>query len=138
MNTIRECFLAPAHAGRLPAAASGRADSASAGAVVEVDLTVNAGTIGAAAFRAYGPPATVAAADWVCGWAAGRTLAAARGLSVQALAQALALPAGQRECALVVLDALAAACSQVEAADAEVCAHTSCDPKTREKTAETT
>lgn len=96
------------------ATVTGRADTPATDAVCEIYLTVDATRIVVMRFAVYGPPVVVACADWLCEAASGRTIAAARGLSPQDLQQALALSAQQRYGALLALDALDNALSQLQ------------------------
>lgn len=104
-------FAAPAHAGRLRQSGcrTGRARTPGSDAVLELDLCLDADRISAAAFRVHGCPAAVAAADWACEWAMGKTPAQARGLDACLVEKALGLPAEKRYCGLLAADALAAA-----------------------------
>lgn len=117
----RERFLAPAHAvaGRQGWQAVGSADTPAADAVCEIYLTIDAAAepvrIGDAAFALYGPPVAIACADWLCSQLAGRTIAAARGLSVQDMQTALALTPEARYAGLLALDALDDALANLEA-----------------------
>ncbi|MDN5939437.1 MAG: iron-sulfur cluster assembly scaffold protein [Salinisphaera sp.] len=108
---LRARFLRARHAGRLdgPGLCSGRASADAGDAMVEVDLRVANGEIIASAFRAYGCPATIAVADWVCEALVGRTIAAAGSINTRVVEQASGLPAAKRDCAVVVLDAVVTA-----------------------------
>lgn len=106
---VQTRFLEAVRAGRLQekGVRTGRSEAGAGDAVVELDLAVAGGHITAASFRAFGCPATIAAADWVCEWLPGRTMDAARGLSVEEVEQGLALAASRRLAAVVVLEAMA-------------------------------
>jgi len=109
-------FLQPrfAQLGSKPATIVGRADTPAADAVCDMHLTLDGQRIVAIRFAVYGPPVAVACADWLCETATGRTIDAARGLSIQDMEQALALTPEQRYGALLALDALANALSQFD------------------------
>jgi nitrogen fixation NifU-like protein len=88
---------------------SGRSGALKRGALVELWLRVEGERIEEARFEAFGCPATVAAASWLCQWLPGRTLAQALALDGLTIAQALEIDAARRGVALVVEDALKAA-----------------------------
>lgn len=103
-------FAAPRHAAKLAqATATGNAQSPGGELVLELDVRVAAQTVVEAAFRAYGCPATVAAADWLCERIANEDVAAAGAVEPQAIEAALELAPAQRVCCLVAVDALGAA-----------------------------
>lgn len=102
-------FTEPRHAGALGEAATGRAQSPGGELVLELDVRVAAQTVVEAAFRAYGCPATVAAADWLCERIGNEDVAAAGAVEPQAIEAALELAPEQRVCCLVAVDALGAA-----------------------------
>jgi len=92
----------------------GEADTPGSDAVVRLEIALDGNHhIERAAFRAYGCPACIAAASWLCAHVEGRTLAQARCLTVTEIERALELPADKRHCVLLALDALAAALEQV-------------------------
>lgn len=109
-DTVRERFLAPAHAGPLPRGArvlEGRA-TAAAGVSLALFLELDAAgeTVENVVFRAQGCPSCVAAADWTCEWLRGRTLEEARGLTAVAIEEGAGLAPEKRDCGLLVEDAL--------------------------------
>lgn len=110
-------FLCPQFAlgGAVAGALVGRADTPAADAVCELQLGLDEAGIVDMRFAVYGPPIAVACADWLCETATGRTIGAVRGLSIQDVVQALALAPEQRYGALLALDALADALSQLQA-----------------------
>ena len=95
----------------------GEADTPGADALCRLYLQTGAAAgeanestrIARAAFAAFGPPMVIACADWACEWLGERTIADARGLSVQDFEAALALSPSDRYAALLVIDALASA-----------------------------
>jgi len=101
-------FRAAGHRGRLSGegVVSGLAGSRRQGRAVALDLRLAQGTIVEARFRAYGCPATIAAADLVCERSTGGTAAEALALPVAEIEAALALTPARRGCILVVQDAL--------------------------------
>ena len=104
-------FLAPAHAvtGRRDWQAMGAAGTPAADASCEIYLALDQQRIVEAAFALYGPPVAIVCADWLCEQLAGRTIAAARGLSSKDVYAALALAPAERYAAVLVIDALAKA-----------------------------
>ena len=87
----------------------GQATTPGAAARLGLSLALREGRVYRARFVARGCPATLAVADWVCEWVAERTPDEALDLNVDAVEQALALPASKRHCVLLVQDALAEA-----------------------------
>ena|SRR5699024_5600313 len=108
-------FLRPqfALAETAPTMLVGRADTPAADAVCALYLVLDDAGIVDLRFAVYGPPVAVACADWLCEAATGRTIDAARGLSIQDIERALALTPEQRYGALLALDALTNALSQL-------------------------
>lgn len=107
---VRQRFMSPGHAGTLePGVTTGRGESPGADLLLELDVRIQAGNIVAAAFRAHGCPATVAAADWLCERVTGESLGVAGRLTAQDIEAALELAPEKRVCCLVAIDALGAA-----------------------------
>ncbi|MDT0634366.1 iron-sulfur cluster assembly scaffold protein [Spectribacter hydrogenooxidans] len=90
-----------------PGAIPGRAETPDA--YVALWLWLDHDRVREAAFRVRGCPVTVAAADYVCERVRNRTRAAARGLTVAEMEQALSSPPERRGALLVVSDALTSA-----------------------------
>ncbi|WP_084594086.1 iron-sulfur cluster assembly scaffold protein [Arhodomonas aquaeolei] len=111
-------FAAPAHAGRPDGTGwlSGEAGRVPAGVTVRIWLRGDtAGGVTAARFEAFGDPAVIAAADWLCDEIAGRPLTELGGLTARRISEALAIPAAHMDGTLVVEDALAAAAERLAA-----------------------
>lgn len=106
---VAELFAMPRHGGR-PGSKQGyrhgAGGSVTGGSLIELWLAQQGGRFVDARFEAFGCPATVACAEWLCRWLSGRDLAAAASLNGMALAEALMLPAAKRTVALVAEDAL--------------------------------
>ena len=104
-------FRMASHQGRLvgEGVVTGQAGSLRQGRAVALDLRLADGTVVEARFRAYGCPATIAAADLVCERSAGLPAAEAAALPVAGLEAELGLTPARRGCILVVQDALRAA-----------------------------
>lgn len=118
-------FCAPEHVGTLAGADvfAGRAQAAGGDLVLEMTMRVCGDSIQAAAFRVHGCPASVAVADWVCAWLAGKTTEQARALTTREIETALELAPEKRVCCLMALDALGVALSgnvTVDRADSAV------------------
>ncbi|MEM7377863.1 MAG: iron-sulfur cluster assembly scaffold protein [Pseudomonadota bacterium] len=86
----------------------GSSGARAAGALVEMHLVLQGDGTLQARFRAYGDPATIAAADWVCEQADGATWPVTPP-TVRAVSRALALPASRQHAAQHAVDALRAA-----------------------------
>ncbi len=106
-------FSAPGHAGELADAAVGEAGTPASRARLRLYLRVTDGVIAEARFKAYGCVSTIAAGDWVADWASGKTLAEARGLTAEQIAQVLVLAPIKRHCAVLAEDALRAALDKI-------------------------
>lgn len=108
---LMERFRTPRFAGELAAAAGvahGRAGSRRDGADVLWSLRCKAGRVTEARFRAYGPPALIAACDWQAEQLAGADVEALQVPWALAAVEALALPAEALDVLLVAEDALRA------------------------------
>ncbi len=116
-EAVHRRFFAPAHwlDTLRPGGISGRAETPDA--CVALWLWFERDRVREAAFRVRGCPVAVAAADYVCERVQDRTQAAARGLTIGEMEQALSSPPARRSALLVVNDALMAAldCQTVEA-----------------------
>ena len=101
-------FFQPRHAGTLNGAGvrRGRAGSRAAGAEVEWSLRFAGGRVAEARFRAFGPPALIAACDWRAEQLAGADVQALRAGWALVAARALALPPEALGTLLVAEDAL--------------------------------
>ena len=113
-EALMDHFLRPRHVGRLDAdsagVGSGTAGTAETGGVLRIQLQVDAGgQVTDSCFKAYGPPALIAAGSWLAEAIRGGTLAQAEALGHPAVVSALALPPAQVYCALLAEDAMRAA-----------------------------
>jgi|GEM_PF-3863660 len=97
-------FLQPTFVQRQAAAQVGRAGSRLAGAQIEIHINVDAGLV-QAGFKAYGCPATVAAADLLAEQLTG-TDPAAHKPDRHALINALALSPSRQHCAALAIEAM--------------------------------
>jgi len=115
----RRRFLAPQHGVDDQQAwqALGTADTPAADALCELYLQVDGDIITAAGFALYGPPIAVACADWLCEALHNRTIETAHCLSMHDLQTALALAPQERYGAMLVLDALLDAITNLEASE---------------------
>jgi nitrogen fixation NifU-like protein len=105
-------FRQPRHAGEWPedaAVSTGTADTPGSKAVLRLQLRCRDREVEAARFLAYGCPSTIAAGSWLCDWLQGRRVEEAARLTAMEVAEALALPASRRHCAVLAVDALKAA-----------------------------
>lgn len=95
-ETLWRHFRQPCNVGDLPpdilGLCSGEAGSLEQGELIRFQLQRVGETIEDARFRAYGGPATIAAASWLAGWLPGRTVAEALSVDDGAIVQALDLP----------------------------------------------
>lgn len=109
-------FRAPAFAlpvGEEPAVAVGVSGARAAGSLVEIHLRRDAGGAVVARFRAYGDPATIAAADWVCSCVDGQPLGAGVP-DVPAVISALSLPGRRTHAAANAVAALKSALNTLD------------------------
>jgi NifU-like protein involved in Fe-S cluster formation len=106
-------FRTANHRGRLAGddVVTGRAGELRQGRAVAVDLRLSQGTVIEARFRAYGCPATIAAADLLCERSEGQLTGKALEIPVAGLERELGLTAERRGCILIAQDALRAALS---------------------------
>lgn len=109
-------FLSPKYAanGEMSHAFAGRASTPAADAVCELYINVDDERIVDMRFALYGPPVAVVCADWLCEYATGRTIKCVCGLSSQDMHAALALAPEERFGAILALDALTNAMTQME------------------------
>ena len=115
-SQVLELFAAPRHAGR-PGAGRyryGVGGAVSRGSLIGLWLACAGGCIREARFEAFGCPATIACAEWLCRRLQGAEIPAAERLQGLAVAEALKLPAAKRAVALVAEDALKAALAAAE------------------------
>lgn len=113
---VLSLFSAPRHAGKPESGKyhHGKGGAVARGSLIELWLAQTAGRISSARFEAFGCPATIACAEWLCRWLIERDVAVAQELSGLTLAEALELPAAKRTVALVAEDALKMALSAAE------------------------
>ena len=109
-DAVQVRFLCPAHAvdpGAIDAwPASGVADTPGEDARCRVFLALDDEGRLQAAFAAFGPPAVIACADWLCERVTGQTVEFMRTLTLADVEKALALTPTQRYAGLVAIDAL--------------------------------
>ena len=113
-ETLIDHFERPRHVGQLDDAASdvgtGVAGTRETGGVLRLQLRVDeAGRIADTRFKAYGPPALIAAGSWLADMLRGQDLAQAAAIQHQPVAAALALPPARLHFAMLAEDALRAA-----------------------------
>lgn len=113
-ETLLDHFERPRHVGRLDGDASdmgtGAAGTRETGGVLRVQIRVDEdGLIIDTRFKAYGPPALIAAGSWLAENLRGAELARAEALTHQPIVEALALPPPRVYCALLAEDAIRAA-----------------------------
>ena len=89
--------------------ATGEARTPAGPAVLRLHCRIEGDEIREARFQAYGSVAVIAAGSWLTEWLQGRGLAQARALDPETVAERLELAAVQRYCAIMAVDALAAA-----------------------------
>lgn len=109
-----EHFEQPRHVGRLDEEAAevgtGIAGTKETGGVIRVQIQIgHDNEITTARFKAYGPPALIAAGSWLTDTLVGSRLDAAAAFTHQSVAGALELPAAQLHCALLAEEAVHAA-----------------------------
>lgn len=107
-------FEYPRHVGRLDEDASdvgtGWAGTQETGGVLRLQIRVGEhGLIIDTRFKAYGPPALIAAGSWLSETILGGSLEHAESVDHQAIAAALTLPPARLHCALLGQDAVRAA-----------------------------
>ena len=112
-KAINERLVSPSNVGSDSSSARGTAASFVCGSFVELSVTVNveSGSIESAKFRTNGCGFMIAAADALCDWLNGKTLAALHGLNDRELmsgisAQLGLFPAARAQCAAVVFAGL--------------------------------
>jgi NifU-like protein involved in Fe-S cluster formation len=107
----RNYFETAANAGELqgPGVFRGAAGNHAQGTWVQFDLRINAGTVSAAKFLAFGCPHTIAVAAWLAEQAVGRNVVPQLPESVQALRDRFAVPVEKMGRLLIVEDAWLAA-----------------------------
>jgi len=113
---VLEHFRNPVNPGSFPretpGLVSGEAGDPAEGRLVVLQLVLRpGGRIENARFRAFGCPATIAAASFVVSQVAGRTASEARALDADRISQALALPDLRRPAAELASSALRSALS---------------------------
>lgn len=113
-NALMDHFEHPRHVGEFDGSAAevgtGDAGTRETGGVLRVQIRVDEnGRVADACFKAYGPPALIAAGSWLAETLRGGTLEQAESITHQPLAAALALPPARLHCALLAEDAIRAA-----------------------------
>ncbi len=116
-ETLIAHFEQPRHVGRLDDDAedvgTGWAGTPETGGVLRMQIRVgDDGLVVDTRFKAYGPPALIAAGSWLSETLAGASLEQAEAMNHQAIAAALALPPARLHCALLAQDAAGAAIRQ--------------------------
>jgi NifU-like protein involved in Fe-S cluster formation len=113
----RKYFESAGNVGELqgPGVFRGAAGNHAQGTWVQFDLQINAGTIAAAKFLAFGCPHTIAVSAWLAEQAVGQELKPLLPESVQALRDRFAVPVEKMGRLLIVEDAwLAAALAAID------------------------
>lgn len=110
-------FEQPRHVGLLDEDATdvgtGWAGTLETGGVLRLQIRVGEdGLVADTRFKAYGPPALIAAGSWLSETLLGASLERAESINHQAIAAALALPPARLHCALLAQDAAGAAIRQ--------------------------
>lgn len=110
-KALLDHFESPRGVGRLdaslPQVGTGNAGAYETGGVLRLQIQVDqAGTIAAACFKAYGPPALIAAGSWLTQHVQGRRLDEAGALTHQPVAQGLEFAPAQLHWAMLAEDAL--------------------------------
>jgi NifU-like protein involved in Fe-S cluster formation len=109
---IWQRFESAPHAGRFadgtPGVASGRAGTAAARSVLELQFRCENGRVVDARFRAYGCPSSIAVGSWIAEWAIGRGYEELNGITAARLREALEIPEDRAHCALMGEDAVKA------------------------------
>lgn len=106
-------FEQPRNAGRFEDAApdvgTGLAGTQETGGVLQLQIQVRNGLVADTRFKAYGPPALIAAGSWLAESLVGIGLEEAAALGHPAIVAALNLPPVRLHCALLAEDAIRAA-----------------------------
>lgn len=113
-ETLTDHFERPRHVGRFDDDAAdigtGSAGTRETGGVLQVQIRVNEdGRVIDTRFKAFGPPALIAAGSWLAESLVGGSLAQAQALAHPAIVTALNLPPVRLHCALLAEDAIHAA-----------------------------
>lgn len=111
---LTDHFERPRHVGQFDTdtteVGTGLAGTRETGGVLRVQIRVDShGLIADACFKAYGPPALIAAGSWLAESLVGGTLERAETLKHSTVVSALALPPLRLYCALLAEDAVRAA-----------------------------
>lgn len=111
---LTDHFERPRHVGQFDIGAAdvgtGTAGRRETGGVLRVQLRIDADDLVAAAcFKAYGPPALIAAGSWLTESIVGGSLARAGAIVHTDIAAALNLPSARLYCAMLAEDAVRAA-----------------------------
>ncbi|MFA7670503.1 MAG: iron-sulfur cluster assembly scaffold protein [Burkholderiaceae bacterium] len=113
-DALRDHFEQPRHVGAFDDGAedvgTGMAGSAQTGGVLRMQLRVDeTGVITDTCFKAYGPPALIAAGSWLAETIRGGVLEQAAAVTHKQLVSALSLPPARQHCALMAEEAIQAA-----------------------------
>lgn len=108
-DVVMDHFLRPRRVGDLPGAnAQSLAENPACGDTLQLRLRIEGGRIADARFRALGCTAAIAASSFLTEWLVGRSVAEARALTDEALAEAMGgLPPGRVHCSVLAEEALA-------------------------------
>ena len=106
---VMDHFLHPRRVGELPDAdARALAGNEGCGDTLQLHLRIEGDRIADARFKALGCTASIAASSFLTEWLVGKTLAEAKALTDEALAEAMGgLPPGRIHCSVLAREALA-------------------------------
>jgi len=113
-DALMDHFERPRHVGQFDSDAAnvgtGTAGATETGGVLRIQLRVDEdGLITDSCFKAYGPPALIAAGSWLAETIRGGVLEQAGAVTHKQLVAALGLPPARQHCALMAEDAIRAA-----------------------------
>lgn len=112
-ETLIDHFEQPRHVGcfedTAPDVGTGSVGTPETGGVLQLQIQVRNGLVVDTRFKAYGPPALIAAGSWLAESLAGGSLEQATALGHSAIVAALELPPVRLHCALLAEDAIRAA-----------------------------
>ena len=108
-DLVMDHFLHPRRVGDLADAnATATAENGGCGDTLQLQLKIEGGKVADARFRALGCTASIAASSFLTEWLVGKTVAEARALTNERLAELMGgLPAGRTHCSVLAEEALA-------------------------------
>ena len=108
-DLVMDHFLHPRRVGDLSDAnAMATAENGGCGDTLQLQLRISDGKIQDASFRALGCTASIAASSFLTEWLVGKTVAEAKALTNERLAELMGgLPAGRTHCSVLAEEALA-------------------------------